>query len=272
MDTRKQNNFLKILELVRLKSSLVKLAESGAQQLDKYKQNIKTCIHLVKYLQHLIDSLNKPATKEASSTNMLSHGFLSASSELIFTPKQKLYYLNRYKNAYWSCIYKQLIKLKQLSSINEQSVDLDYSNASEVTLASYEANTAQIVKPEEASSMNIKNFFDYYEPFEMESGADKENGSRGKNKFEYDSLIQTGLLSLILSSLKTGGDEQSDLTSSEESLNEAIGLFNQMNKSLDDVSKEQLSNYQLKVSYCLFYKKLNILIGFSFILEKNFDL
>jgi hypothetical protein len=168
----------------------------------------------------------------------------------MFTPKQKLYYLSRYKNAYWSFVYKQLIKLKQLSSINEQA-DFDYSGVVEAsinqTLSPYGANMTQVLKPDEASSMNIKNFFAYYESNEPDEN--KENESEPKLRgaqFEYDSLIQTGLLNLILSDVRSSSEEH-DSTCSVEGLNEALGLFNQMNKSLGDVSKEQLGNYQLTV-------------------------
>ena len=243
IDSKKQNNLVKTLELIRLKSNLVKFTTEG-KLVEKYKLNIKTCIMLVKYLQYLIESLTNN-----NKSDRLNASFIHASSELFFAPKEKLKYLKRYKIAYWNFVCKQLIKLRQLSIVNDQSMErLDSSVilASNATFGTPEHGAC--IKLEDKTQSEIKNFFDF---FERKDEINKENldfDVAPKDELNYDSIILTGLLNLILNCVQCENDNDIDGNISDDvelvhgfhvtsmqNLNEAISLFHLMdNKCLDD--------------------------------------
>ena len=258
IDTKKQTNLAKILELVRLKSSVVKLT-TDTKHVEKYKLNIKVCIKLVKYLQFLVENLS-----DKNKTDGLYGPFMAANSEIFYTPKEKLYYLKRYKFAYWNFVCRQIIKLRHLSLVNDQTLD-----SSQIVMAntSY-ANASALgtpergVKLEDKTQSEIKNLFDFYEQLEelkpdLDWNKENLNTTRPKglldsgDEFNYDSIVLTGLLNLILNCVQCESESELDGNLSDDvemvhgfhvtsmsNLNEAISLFDLTDYKCLDESHE----------------------------------
>ena len=68
-----QSDLLKIVELIRLKSSWVRLSTSN----EKIKPNLRLCIHVAKQLQQLVDSATD------------GQGSVTSSDETQVVPKEK---------------------------------------------------------------------------------------------------------------------------------------------------------------------------------------
>lgn len=264
IDIKTQNNLVKILELIRLKSNMVKLSLGTVltKNDEKLKLNIKTCMKLAKYLEYMIETL------KTNKCDLLHDSFFSASSESFCSPKERLEYLKRYKLTYWNFVTKQLIKLKQLSLINNQSIDtLDLSSINSVLIGNTSINNATIITPdrqlptkhctppiitpklEDKIQIEIKNYFDFYE-CNLPVDDVKENLEAcifSRDEFEYDATIETGLLSLILNHVQIDSYDENEIdndlnekeleliprinVSSLANLNEAVSLFSLANSS-----------------------------------------
>jgi hypothetical protein len=221
LEPLKQSDMIKTLELIRLKSSWIKLQQTGA----KFKTNIRICIRMAKFLQHIWENLS---------------GLSSTTEAQTCSPREKSYYLKKYVLAYWNYVCKQLIKLKQLESLDEElTQDMDASRRKSEVFNNLNESVA------------YKNYFDYLN----ESSEDEEIGCNKENESlqdQYDNIIQTGVLCLIIDHVSclndpagaTGPSEEDvdSVVASEASLDEAIALFNLMENSLSEKSRnEQLS-------------------------------
>jgi hypothetical protein len=285
IDIKAQNNLIKILELIRLKSSMVKLGSEtiSTKHGEKLKLNIKTCMKLVKYLEYTMDTL------KSNKSDKLYCSFVSAASESFCTPKDKLDFLRRYKLTYWNFVTRQLIKLRQLSLINDQNVEnLDTSsvlfgnNSFTSTIQDLPDHetlplkhcTPYLFTPKllDKSQIEIKNYFDYYE-CNLVKKNDEENSNANtepeliRDEFEFDSAIETGILSLILNYVQIDSFDENEIdsdlneneleliqrvhVSSISNLNEAISLFNLADggKDLENSFNECDTKYSNKLNF-----------------------
>lgn len=149
IDSKKQNELSKILELVRLKSASIKYHSKNE---NKFKLNIKICISIAKYLQYLNDSLNRISLtglmspsklKSNQTTNNPDEKFtlsLVASPESIHSPKEKQSYLKYYLIKYWQYVIDQLIKLKHMPSLDQ-----------------FDANDSMVLKQDNSLCLNDSN-------------------------------------------------------------------------------------------------------------------
>lgn len=56
-DSKKQVDLVRVLELIRLKSQSIKMDQA------RFKQNLKICAYVAKYLQYLCECVSGPADK-----------------------------------------------------------------------------------------------------------------------------------------------------------------------------------------------------------------
>ena len=280
IDVKKQNNMVKILELVRLKSSIVKLSLdiASSKHVEKYKYNVKICVKLVKYLEYLVDNLK---CNQKINSDKVNAPFFYAES--FCTPKEKLNYFKRYKYIYWNFVCKQLIKLRQLALVNDPTIDkLELSlvlGANTSISSTVLESPERTFKHEDKTQLEIKNFFDFHEQLrDLDSNKENfkvdEDISRkfSNDAFDFDATILDGLLSLILNQVQMGACDEheydSDLNelemiervhvSSLSNLNEAISFVNlvdsgkDLNSSLTESLK--LNHFQLQVRNVLVLK------------------
>lgn len=264
LDSKKQTELAKILELVRLKHGQIKLIHNSKQE--KYKINIRTCIKIVKYFQYLIDHLNLLKTISIASPNKgESHSsasnqsiYFPADCEIEYSPQEKLDYLKSITAHYWSYVTQQLIKLKQLKNLDETYDDVASSTvlADHTAMASYNDslnNQSKLNSP----ALEYQFYFEFTEPefakpetttpsldsYDLCGDDDSiKNEEIIKQKLSSlatitdldDLLIQTGLLNLILYKV----DPSSESTDSK-SIKEAINLTSQL--SISDLTSSQLA-------------------------------
>jgi len=229
-------------------------------------------------------------TLKSNKSDKLYCSFVSAASESFCTPKDKLDFLRRYKLTYWNFVTRQLIKLRQLSLINDQNVEnLDMSsvlfgnNSFTSTIQDIPDHeslplkhcTPYVFTPKllDKSQIEIKNYFDFYECNLLKKN-DEENSNAItepefiRDEFEFDSAIETGILSLILNYVQIDSFDENEIdsdllneneleliqrvhVSSISNLNEAITLFNLADggKDLDNSLNECATKYSNKLNF-----------------------
>lgn len=57
LDIKRQTECAKILEILRLKNSLVKVIDCETQEQEKYQVNLRVCVQVARYLQSLVDKM-----------------------------------------------------------------------------------------------------------------------------------------------------------------------------------------------------------------------
>ena len=153
-----QSDLLKIVELVRLKSSWVRLSTSGGGG-DKLKPNLRLCVHVAKQLQQLVDADadaerhsqkggDLTTTSPSKAANLTAS---SSSSEAHTTPKEKMRLMRKYALAYWTYCCRQLIKLRQMDA---QDDDL-----SPVAHASGKTRGSLVAGSSSAAAVAYRNYF-----------------------------------------------------------------------------------------------------------------
>ena len=190
LDTKKQTELAKVLELLRLKHGFVKLNSNKEackqQQQQKFKINLKVAIKVAKYFQMLVDHLvlnkqqqqqqNSPGKESAPSNQSI---YFPVDCEFDYSPQEKLDYLKQLTVHYWTYVSQQLIKLRQLKSLDETYCNMEELASSTIaiadhtTMASYnesisQSNQSKLNSP--SSSFETFTYFDYVEPeFQMKS-------------------------------------------------------------------------------------------------------
>ena len=81
IEIKKQTECAKILELLRLKNSIVRVNNLETQEQEKYQINLKVCIQVAKYLQLIVDRLKTKSVKKFKSAAL--RGYLSSRPELV---------------------------------------------------------------------------------------------------------------------------------------------------------------------------------------------
>lgn len=173
-----------------------------------------------------------------------------------FSPQEKLKYLKRVSVQYWNHLCKQMIKLKQLSKIdNDVSIMDDSRNFSINTTmdnsrASFSPSTAN------RRAYQAKFYFDYsetgktsrdldgYDLCEDEVNVEKDMPEDAE--YQEQGIIHIGLLNLILDCLEQA-DEDVDQESVSVRLKEALSLFNMMATNLDEKLLVDLDHRTLQV-------------------------
>ena len=270
----RKNDLAKVLELVRLKSNSVKLAETST----KYKLNLNICAYMAKYLQRFVDeSVYLSRTDDFGQTN--------------YSPKQKQVYLRLYLTRYWNFVCRQAIKLKQIENVN-LTVNADLSTTiidnSELNDSMNQSISSNFNNLRVSDSKIYQDFFSpFYENNSNENSyypqvlinvapssrrstllanTSHNNGismSQGLiDVNNWDALTQTGLLNLIYLNLIADSVDDCENTSIVQRLDEAICLFNLMDSCLSGRAKNELNKNQLEVSGCLEFLLVN---------KKNFD-
>ncbi|CAF0719668.1 unnamed protein product [Brachionus calyciflorus] len=260
IDSKKKNELAKIIELIRLKSQTVSL--TGSKLEPKYKQNINISISIAKYLQFLndcIEGLNLADKSPQLEADKIQENFaktLASNTESNHSPRDKQSYLKHYLIKYWTYVLKELIKLKQVSSIdintNESICESSILNESTMTLNS---TTNQ-------QFSSYENYFNSYEiatykspckfmpkndsAVKLVSSKTSSFDSQDMNNLnKYDSIIQSAQLNLIL--IYTQPDDQVDFMHTFQNLDEAIGIYRLVEEKLGDKWRNELSFYHLQI-------------------------
>lgn len=258
LDVKKQNELIKILELIRLKASMVFIKNTDF----KFKVNLKILINLTNYLQYLCNNEQKVFTANAYN-----------SEYILFSPKQMVNFLKQYLIKYWHFLTKHLVNLKQVISTNnlDETANFDQINSEFMDLSNLDDSIALQFSSAKQMTSLYGQYFKFYksadsffeETSRLMSNFDLRDTRRlsclvnqQKNEYVdyYDSIIKNGLLNLILLNIK-GMDDTSAFDDEEKSqkLREAINLFDLMEKSLNEKTKHELNSNQLKVYIRFFY-------------------
>jgi hypothetical protein len=223
IDSKKQNDLVRILELIRLKSQTVKL-ETG-----KFKLETDLCINVARNLQYWVDNFEKTTTQETtqSSLNKNSPSKFSrdlyktipvVNIELKYSPKEKLMYLKRYALAYWEFTAKRLIKMKQLSVIDSESVEKCQQRLS-----------IGSIQPKVEPSL-YKSYFNYV-PRKWDE--DKENYTEKEQiEYLYQNMIEMGIFYSILSRV--------DSENEDKDFSNALAYFELLEENFKERSMSEL--------------------------------
>ena len=83
IDIKRQIELAKVLQLLRLKNSIVKCLDLESQETEKYQINLEACIELGKYLQWIVDKLKAKSPARRSFKLAALRVYLSTKSELV---------------------------------------------------------------------------------------------------------------------------------------------------------------------------------------------
>jgi len=81
IEIKQQIELAKVLELLRLKNSMIKCLDLDSQETEKYQVNLLVCIELAKYLQRIVDQLKSKSEKKSLKMASL-RAYLNAKVEL----------------------------------------------------------------------------------------------------------------------------------------------------------------------------------------------
>ncbi len=178
LDIKKQTELAKVLELLRLKHGFVKLNNETSKQ-QKFKVNLKIATKVAKYFQTLVDHLvlNKQQQQNSPSKDPMNAPsnqsiYFPVDCEFDYSPQEKLDYLKQLTVHYWTYVSQQLIKLKQLKSLDETYCNMEDLACSTIVVAEHAAmasynesfsnNQSKVNSP--SSSFESFTYFDYVEP------------------------------------------------------------------------------------------------------------
>lgn len=259
IDSKKQNEILKILELIRLKSPSVKISSDS-----KYKINLEITLSVAKYLQFLNDSIDhlsssEPLIERDKILKNYGQNFIILNSEVNKSPKEKQFYIKNYLIKYWNFILKQLIKLKQISYsvedfqddavcdmsiLNESTINKNFL-ANQLNLFDnyfifYKSNEKGKISPDKilAQEMPKNENIKLFSPKSISIEFNSAN--------RYDSVIQSALLNLVL--IYSLPDFPTDEMNTFQNLDEAINIFDSVDESLRDKWTNELDTYHLQVN------------------------
>ena len=256
LDSQRLNETAKVLELIRLKSGLIKLVTNHQE---KFKLNLKICIKMAKYLQQLVDSFK-------STTDPCIQ--VSPASEPEFSPKEKLDYIEEITFHYWKYVCNQIVKSKQLSTLSE-SLSSDLANLSVTTTTDEELFNRSIMSnlsPNTSTSTRHSTYqitqfyFEHYESISTDrlsltskdTDIDKtydfcdENIDETKNDTRLDdAVLRMGVLNIILKLL----DGELALAKTRECLNWFEMMENNIKIEIVSENNAQLCKHILEVLY-----------------------
>jgi hypothetical protein len=126
LSIKQQQELVRVLELIRLKSASVKLAVAP------FKLDLNVVVKICKYLHSLMQTLSQQ--RQSSASPQLSDDCIEVATrswcspgdgvEPEYTPLEKLECVERYARVYWQYVCSQLIKLKQQRICD--TADYDY--------------------------------------------------------------------------------------------------------------------------------------------------
>lgn len=281
LEIKKQTDLAKVLEILRLKNCLVKLNSFESQEQEKFQVNLNVCVQVAKYLQSIIDKskVSKALNAECLKQNSEFAGMLEKTNILLlhmskesersdmnsfsfpidyeneFSPHEKLKYIKRITVQYWNYICKQMIKLKKLKKIDDESLLDDSRLQKNLSICNDTIGSQMGLFSPSKKSQTLKYYFEYDENFAEKSsdldGYDlcddeaEETDKKDENELEeQDDTIQTGLLNLILNCVEVN-EVESNFENLSMRLKEAISLFNLMETNIEERFRFNLNKVNL---------------------------